>query len=356
MGPIELKNRVVMAPMTRSRADNAAHLATPLIAEYYAQRATAGLIISEGTHVSPRAVGSFRVPDIYSEAQVAAWQPVTAGVHAQGGKIFAQLWHVGRISHPDSLGGLLPLAPSAINPHFKTYTPTGFAETVTPQAMTLADIEQTVADFRHAAENALRAGFDGVELHAANGYLFHQFFAGCANHRTDAYGGSIENRARFLFDVLDALAGSVDLARVGVRLAPDLTDTFGIVADAQTQPTFEYIVQRLNDYPLAYLHFSGYTQATDADPLARVLATARHYRPLYRGTLIINKGFDQATGNQALAEGVADLISFGEPYIANPDLVARFAQSAPLAPSDRSTYYAVGAEGYTDYPTLAEQR
>lgn len=351
---LNLRNRVVMAPMTRSRADNAEAVPNSLMVSYYEQRASAGLLISEGVYVSRRAAGYINVPGLYSPAQVAGWQPVTAGVHARGGRIFAQLWHVGRMSHPDLLGGELPLAPSAINPHDKVYTPNGFQETVTPQAMSLAQIQETIADFAQAAQHALAAGFDGVEIHAANGYLLHQFFNGPSNTRTDAYGGSVENRARLLFDVLEAIqAAGVSLARVGVRLNPSFYGIFGTEIDAETIPTFDYMVQRLNAYNLAYLHlcepFVDVRQVPFAEP-----HIARHYRPLYQGTLMINGGFDQAKGNQVLAEGLADLVSFGIPFIANPDLAERFAQHAPLAPSDKGTFYTPGPQGYTDYPPLTQ--
>ena len=349
-----LPNRVVMAPMTRSRADNAGAVPNELMVDYYQQRASAGLLISEGIYVSRRAAGYINVPGLYAAEQVAGWQQVTAGVHARGGRIFAQLWHVGRMSHPDLLGGELPLAPSAINPHDKVYTPSGFQDTVTPEAMTLAQIQQTIADFAQAAQNALAAGFDGVEIHAANGYLLHQFFNAPSNVRTDAYGGSIENRARLLFDVLEAMrAAGVDLGRVGVRLNPSFYGIFGTEIDAETIPTFDYLVERLNDYPLAYLHlcepFVDVRQVPFAEP-----HIARHYRPLYRGTLIINGSFDQKKGNQVLADGLADLVSFGIPFIANPDLVERFARHAPLAPSDKSTFYTPGPRGYIDYPARAQ--
>lgn len=350
---LDLRNRVVMAPMTRSRVDNAGGIPNDLLVEYYRQRATAGLLISEGTYVSRQAAGYINVPGLYSAEQVAGWQQVTAGVHAQGGQIFAQLWHVGRMSHPDLLGGELPLAPSAINPHDKVYTPSGFQDTVTPQAMTLAQIAQTIADFAQAAQNALAAGFDGVEIHAANGYLLHQFFNQPSNARTDAYGGSRENRARLLFDILDAIrAGGVDPARVGVRLNPSFYSIFGTEIDAETIPTFDCIVQRLNAHNLAYLHLCEPFVAVRQVPFAEP-HIARHYRPLYQGTLIINGSFDQEKGNQVLADGLADLVSFGIPFIANPDLVERFARHAPLAPSDKSTFYTPGPQGYVDYPTLA---
>lgn len=353
LGPINLKNRIVMAPMTRSRADNPDNAAGPLQAEYYAQRASAGLIISEGTQISSEAVGYINTPGIHSDAQVAGWKIVTDAVHAKDGKIFAQLWHVGRISHPDMHSGALPVAPSAINPHEKVFTPAGLKETVTPRELSTEDIKRIVRDFAQAATNALEAGFDGVELHASNGYLFQQFFNKCANQRTDEYGGSIENRARFLFQVLDAVKEVIELNRVGIRLNPSLHGMFGITLDEETIPTFEYIVKRLNDYNLAYLHLSEPFTPVDNIPHA-VKEIAKHFRPLYQGTLIINKGFNQATGNQVISEGLADLVAFGVPFISNPDLPERFAKSIELNTPDSTTFYAGGPKGFIDYPTLAE--
>ena len=350
---LDLRNRVVMAPMTRSRADNPQHAPTDLMVQYYEQRDTAGLLITEGTYVSREAVGYINVPGIYTPEQVAGWHKITSGVQAQGGKIFVQLWHVGRMSHPDLLRGHLPLAPSAIDPHAQVYTPTGMKDTVAPQAMTLAQIKQTIADFAQAAKNALAAGFDGLEVHAANGYLFHQFFNGTSNTRTDEYGGSNENRARFLFDVLDAIkAAGVDMSKVGVRLNPSLNGPFGMTMDADTIPTFDLIVQRLNDYDLAYLHLCEPFTDVSAIPFAEP-HVAKHYRPLYQGTLIINAGMTQEKGNKIVADGDADLVAFGTLYISNPDLVARFAQNAPLAKADKDTYYTPGPKGYTDYPALS---
>lgn len=353
-GVLLLRNRLVMAPMTRSRANNAEHVATELQVKYYEQRASAGLIISEGTPVSPQGVGYINIPGIYSEAQVEGWKGVTEAVHAKGGKIFAQLWHVGRMSHPDFHNGDLPVAPSAINPHDQAFTQEGFKPTVTPRALEVEEIKGIVEDFKNAAANAVQAGFDGVEIHSSNGYLFHQFFNRCSNQRTDAYGGSIENRARFLFEVLDAVKEVIDLSRVGVRLNPSMHEQFGITVDEETAPTFEYIVQRLNDYNLAYLHLTEASPKVAELPYA-IKEIAKHFRPLYHGTLIINGGFTQETGNKVIADGLADLVAYGRPFIANPDLVERFAANAALNAPDYNTFYSDTAEvGYTDYPTLAE--
>ncbi len=352
---LELPNRVVMAPMTRSRADNPENKPTAeLQGLYYTQRASAGLIITEGSQVSKEAVGYINTPGIYSESQVEGWKEVTEMVHEAGGKIFIQLWHVGRMSHPDFHGGELPLAPSALNPGEKSYTPEGFKDTVAPRAMTLNDIERTIQDFVKAAKNATEAGFDGVEVHASNGYLFHQFFNGTSNHRTDAYGGTIEKRARFLFDVLDGIRQECPDLRIGVRLNPSLNGAFGMTLDEETIPTFDYIIEKLNEYDLAYLHLSE--PFTDVSNVPHAVSNiAKRYRPMYEGTLMINNGFDQKKGNTVVERGDADLVSFGKPYISNPDLVERFAENVPLTDWDKDTFYTPGTEGYTDYPVKTEE-
>lgn len=349
---LNLKNRVAMAPMTRCRADNEGNIATDLIAEYYAQRASGGLLISEGTYVNDTASGYINVPCIYTEEQIEGWKKVTAAVHEKDGKIFAQLWHVGRLTHPDLLNGKEPIAPSAINGHFTAYTKEGFKKTEIPREMTLQDIGEVIDDFKKAAVNAIISGFDGIELHAANGYLFHQFFSKCSNTRTDNYGGSIENRLRFLFEVLDAMSESIGHEKIAIRIAPSLDQTFGIVLDDESVALYDILVSRLNNYKLAYLHISGFTMASSLDPLKLVLETARHFRSIYKGTLMINKGFDAQTANSAIEDNIADLVSFGELYIGNPDLVERFASNAPLNHNDRTTYYTGGANGYTDYATI----
>jgi N-ethylmaleimide reductase len=349
MGPIELRNRIVMAPMTRSRADNPDHVPTDLMAEYYAQRASAGLIITEGSQISPMAVGYINTPGIHSKAQVEGWKKVAHAVHERGGKIFLQLWHVGRMSHPDFHNGELPLSASALNPNSRSFTPEGFKDTVTPKAMTLDEIKETIADYGRAAKNAMDAGMDGVEIHASNGYLLHQFFSPTSNIRTDIYGGSIENRARILFEVIKEVTRHVPENQTGVRLNPSLHGVFGMTLNEETIPTFDYIIGRLNDYDLAYLHLSEpFTDVTDvpgAEP-----HIAERYRPIYKGTLMINSNFDQEKGNQVIEAGLADLVAFGKLFIANPDLVARFTRNAPLAEWDEETFYTPGPKGYTDYP------
>lgn len=351
LGDITLNNRMVMAPMTRSRSDNSENVATELTAQYYAQRASAGLIITEGTFVSKKAVGFINVPAIYSSAQTEAWKLVTTAVHAKGGKIFAQLWHTGRLSHPDLHDGELPHAPSAINPNAKAFTNNGFVDTVTPKEMTVEDIKQTILDFKNGAKNAVEANFDGIELHGANGYLFHQFFNGDSNHRTDEYGGSIENKARILFETLDALKGVIDYSRVGVRLNPSMHNAQGMMVDEETIPTHEYIVNKLNDYGLAYVHLTEpFTDVTNV-PFA-VTEIAKHFRPLYKGTLIINKSFNKESGIKVIEDGYADLVAYGVPFLANPDLVARFQKDAELNTPDQSTFYTATEKGYIDYPEM----
>lgn len=351
MKDLTLENRVVMAPMTRSRADNPGNIATDLMAEYYAQRASAGLIISEGSQISKRAVGYINTPGIYSDEQVEGWKKVTTAVHAKGGKIFLQLWHVGRMSHPDFHNGELPLSASALNPNDKSYTPEGFKNTVTPKEMTIEEIKETIADYGNAAKNAMAANFDGIEIHASNGYLLHQFFSRTSNVRTDEYGGSKENRAKILFEIIEEVKKHIPENRIGVRLNPSLHGIFGMTLDEETIPTFDYIVNKLNDYELAYLHlsepFTDVTEVPGAEP-----HIAKHYRPMYKGTLMINTAFDREKGNQVLNDKLADLVAYGKPYISNPDLVERFAAKAEIAKWDESTFYTTGAKGYTDYPAF----
>lgn len=351
IGDLKLKNRVIMAPMTRNRADNENEAATDLHAEYYTQRAGAGLIISEGSQISKEAKGYMNAANIYTQEQVKGWQKVTKAVHDNGGKIFVQLWHVGRMSHPDHHDGKTPLAPSAINPNVQSYTPDGLKDTVTPKAMNTEKVKETVQDFKRAAKNAVDAGFDGIELHSSNGYLFHQFFNQSSNKREDQYGGSRENRSRFLFEVLDAVKVFWPENRIGVRLNPSAHGIFGMEADEETIPTFEYIVKRLNDYDLAYLHLSEpFNDVSDVDFLVDNIA--EHFRPLYKGNLMINAGFDQKSGNKIIEDGHADMVAFGKLFISNPDLPTRFEKNAELAVWDKDTFYVAGKKGYTDYPKL----
>ena len=353
MNGLHLKNRVVMAPMTRSRAANEGNVPTDdLQGVYYEQRAGAGLIISEGSQISEEAVGYINTPGIHTEEQVEGWKKITKRVHDKDGKIFIQLWHVGRISHPDFHDGELPLAPSAINPNEKSYTPEGFKDTVTPKAMTKEDIKKTIADFKHAAKNAMKAGFDGVEIHSSNGYLIHQFFNATSNQRTDEYGGSIENRARFFFEVLDAIKEEIPENRIGARFNPSLHGIFGMTMDEETIPTFDHVINKLNDYDLAYIHLSEpFNDVSDIEYAETEIA--KRYRPMYDGTLMINSAFDQEKGNAVIERGDADLVAYGKPFISNPDLVERFRQHAELAEWDQDTFYTPGKEGYIDYPAMS---
>ncbi|TYB76654.1 alkene reductase [Bizionia saleffrena] len=351
---INLNNRVVVAPMTRSRADNEGNVPTKnLHALYYEQRASAGLIITEGSQVSKEAVGYIHTAGIYSDEQVEGWKEVTQRVHNKGGKIFIQLWHVGRMSHPDFHNGELPLSASAINPNAQSFTAEGFKDTVTPKEMTIEDIKKTVNDFKNAAANAVKAGFDGVEIHSSNGYLFHQFFNNASNERTDEYGGSIENKTRFFFEVLDAIKEVIPQEKIGTRFNPSLNGLFGMTLDAETIPTFEYIIKKLNAYNLAYVHLSEPFTDVSEIPYA-VTEIAKHFRPLYNGTLMINTAFTQDKGNKVIEEGYADLVAYGKPYISNPDLVERFTNHLDLAAWNEDTFYTTGAKGYTDYPKASE--
>lgn len=352
---LPLKNRVVMAPMTRSRATNKEKAPTDeLQGLYYEQRASSGLIITEGSQVSERAVGYVNTPGIHSKAQVEGWKKVTKRVHDKGGKIFIQLWHVGRISHSDFHDGELPLAPSAINTHQTVYTPEGQKETVTPKAMSVAEIKQTVQDFKNAAINAMDAGFDGVEIHASNGYLFHQFFNKATNTRTDDYGGSIENRSRFFFEVLDAIKDVIPEQKIGVRFNPSLHGVFAMEVDDETIPLFEDVMKKLNDYNLAYVHLSEpFSDVSNVEHAVENIA--EHFRPIYNGTIIINAGFNEKSGNKVLEEGNADMVSFAKLYISNPDLVERFEMNEELADWNEDTFYTPGKEGYTDYPKATKK-
>jgi len=353
---LELKNRLVMAPMTRSRADNTENVPTAGLHDvYYEQRASAGLIITEGSQVSKEAVGYVNTPGIYTKAQVEGWKMVNEKVHQANGKIFIQLWHVGRISHPDFHSGELPLSASAINPNTQAYTPDGFKDTVTPKEMSLEDIKRTIGDFKNSAKNAMDANFDGIEIHSSNGYLFHQFFNGTSNKRQDEYGGSIENRAKILFETIEAIKEVMPEQKIGLRLNPSLHGIFGMTMDEETIPTFDYIIERLNEYDLAYLHLSEPFNDVSEVPYA-VEEIAKRYRPMYHGNLIINAGFDQESGNKVIEEGNADLVAFGKPYISNPDLAERLEGNISLSDWDSDTFYVPGKKGYIDYEAKARKQ
>ncbi|HSC48251.1 MAG TPA: alkene reductase [Gammaproteobacteria bacterium] len=353
LGRYELNNRVVMAPMTRDRADNPDLAPTALHALYYGQRATAGLIVTEGSQISPQGTGYINTPGIYSAAQIEGWKKVTEAVHAEGGHIFLQLWHVGAISHPDFHGGALPVSASAFNPKSKAYTPAGeLKETVTARALEVHEIEAVVRDFAQGAKNAIAAGFDGVEIHGANSYLIEQFLRDSSNARTDGYGGSIANRARFLFEVVEAVGRAVGFDRTGLRLSP--ANTWNVPADSDSRALYDYVIAKLSDYGLAYLHLRD--PAGDVSAIPNMVANVtEHYRRIYKGTLITNTGYTRETGNAAVAEGRADLVAFGVPFIANPDLVERFRAGAELAKPDQTTFYTPGEKGYVDYPALQAQ-
>lgn len=350
LGDLTLKNRLVLAPMTRSRAGDGL-APTPLNAEYYRQRSTAGLLITEGTQVDPMGVGYPMTPGIHSPEQVKGWKQVTDAVHEAGSYIFAQLWHVGRISHPSYHNGALPVAPSAIDPQMDMYTYQGLQKTVTPRALETEEIAQVVAQFRHGAQMAKDAGFDGVELHGANGYLINQFLEDISNYRTDEYGGSVENRARFLFEVLDAVLQVWPSQRVGLRLSP--SGVYNTMGDSNPHAIYDYVIQRLNDLNLAYLHLMNPMAPIDHAPQLEKDAVSA-YGPLYKGTIIANAGFTRETGNGVIAEGKAHLVSYGSLYLANPDLPQRFEMEAELNAPDPATFYGGGERGYTDYPTLQQ--
>jgi N-ethylmaleimide reductase len=353
MGEYELANRVVMAPLTRCRATNHELTPTELHERYYTQRASAGLIITEGTWISRDAIGWHDVPGLFTDAQIRGWSAVTDAVHRAGGVIFTQLWHTGSASHPDFFAGTAPLAPSVVNPGLSSPTPSGNKPTVTPRAMTRHDIRSTINDFAVAAANASRAGFDGVQLQAGFNYLISQFLNPRTNTRTDAYGGSIENRARFLFDVIDAVGERIGIGRVGVKAGPAWGERGEFVSTADTLTIAEYVVDRLNEYPLAHWLLMGVMADLNGGPLSGLQGDGMfsHFRPLYRGTLIANVAMTRERGNNLIADGLADLVAFGETFIANPDLPARFAALAPIQRSDRALHYTPGPHGYTDYPS-----
>ncbi|NEW69377.1 alkene reductase [Streptomyces rapamycinicus] len=347
LGDLQLPNRVVMAPMTRARATDAGLVPNGMHTDYYGQRAGAGLIVTEGTWVSERAIGFPNVPGVWSEEQIGGWRRVTDVVHALGGRIVLQLWHTGAASHPDHLGGALPAGPSAVDPRERTYTPNGPKATVTPREMTINDIRDTVAEYRAAAVNARRAGFDGVEVHALGSFLIPQFLNPRLNLRRDAYGGDPAGRRRLLMEIVDAAAAAWDGRRVGVRLSPYWTaERFS--ADERTLADYDALVAELGDHPVAYLHLRGPAPAApgaapDHDAFAR-------YRRLFGGPLIANHGFDRETGNAVIGAGLADAVSYATHFVANPDLVTRFALDRELAAGDPGTYYTGGAGGYVDYP------
>ncbi|HEY1997282.1 alkene reductase [Paraburkholderia sp.] len=337
-----LRNRVVMAPMTRSRADDTSGVPSGLTAQYYAQRADAGLIVTEGTFPSAMGKGYVRTPGIHSAAQIEAWKRITAAVHAKGGLIFLQLMHTGRISHPSLLPDhATPVAPSAIAAAGKVFTATGPQDFVTPRALQTEEIPGIVEQYRLATRHALEAGFDGVELHAASGYLPEQFLSSGTNQRTDRYGGSLANRARFIVEVLTAMTQEAGGDRVGIKIAPEMG--FNSVSDATPEQTFQYLVQRIAPLNLAYLHLARTKSAFDYRALLR---------PLFDGALLYGGGLDKAAAQSLITDGHVDAAVFGSSYLANPDLLQRFSIDAPLNTPDRDTFYSAGPNGYVDYPAL----
>jgi N-ethylmaleimide reductase len=352
LGAYKLKNRVVMAPLTRNRAA-IGNIPQAINVEYYQQRVSAGLIISEATQISPQGQGYPLTPGIHSPEQVTGWKQVTQAVHEHDGLIFLQLWHVGRISHPSlQPDGGLPVAPSAIAPEGTAATFSGPQPFVTPRALETQEIPGIVEDYRIAAENALAAGFDGVEIHGANGYLIDQFLHDGSNQRTDKYGGSIENRTRFLLEVVEAVVSVWGSDKVGIRLSP--SGTFGSVSDSDLKALFTYVVQELNRFNLAYLHLvEPRVQGNQDVAIPNMELSSQYFRTIYQGKIISAGAYTRETGEAVLTAGYADLVAYGRLFISNPDLPRRFALNAPLNPYDRDTFYGGTEKGYTDYPFLA---
>lgn len=347
IGQYKLKNRIIMAPMTRCRATEG-NRANALMATYYAQRASAGLIVTEGAQITPMGVGYPFTPGIHSNDQVESWKQVTKAVHEKEGLIFLQLWHVGRVSHSSFLGGARPVAPSAIRMSGEHFTFEGMKPFETPKALEIPEIKTLVETYTRAASNAMRAGFDGVEIHGANGYLIDQFLRDGTNRRTDEYGGSIENRSRFLLEIVQAISDAIGSDKTGVRLSP--SGTFNEMSDSAPQSDFAYVCERLGEYDLAYLHIVDALEGDirhGADVVGLDIL-----RRAYKGVLIACGGYDKKRADKAIEEGLADAIAFGTLYISNPDLPERFMSDAPLKESDPSTFYTQDEKGYTDYETL----
>ena len=341
-----MSNRMVMAPLTRNRSSMEG-VPQDINVTYYEQRATAGLIITEATPISPMGHGYPLLPGIYTEAQIAGWKKVTDAVHAKGGKIVIQLWHVGRISHPTLLNGAIPVAPSAVKPAGKAFTFNGLVDYVEPRALDASELPGIVADYVQASQNAIKAGFDGVEIHSANGYLLDQFLRDGSNKRSDIYGGSIENRARFLMDVTKAVVDAIGSDKVGLRLSP--VNPFNDMKDSNPQALFNYVTEQLNQFNLAYLHVveGGIHGGGVADPF-----DFDAMRKLSKLPYMANLSYDKVRGNAAIASGHADAVAYGVPFISNPDLVERFRQDAPLNEADSKSFYGGTEKGYIDYPTL----
>lgn len=348
LGSLTLTNRIVLAPLTRNRAGTGL-VPSQFAATYYSQRASAGLLITEATQISAQAQGYQDTPGLYTQAQIDGWRLVTDAVHAKGGKIFVQLWHVGRISHVDlQPDGAAPVAPSAIRAESKTFVNNGFADVSEPRALELDELPGIVNDFRQAAANAIAAGFDGVEIHGANGYLLEQFLKDGANQRTDAYGGSIENRARLVLEVVKAVVEEIGAERTGIRISP-VSPANGI-SSSEPQAQFDYLVEQLDALDIVYLHV---VEGTTGGPRDVVPFDFGSLRKRFKNTYLANNGYDLQLATARLNEGKADLFAFGRPFIGNPDLVERLQTGVELASFDPSTLYGGGAKGYIDYPTLA---
>lgn len=351
LGDLKLKNRCVMAPLTRNRATKGNDAPNELMAQYYAQRASAGLIISEATQISQQGQGYVWTPGIYNETQIEGWRKVTQAVHDGGGLIFNQLWHVGRISHVSlQPSGAQPVSSSATRANAQTFIESGFAEVSQPHALELHEIASVVEDYRRAAGNAKLSGFDGVEIHAANGYLIDQFLRDSVNKRTDIYGGTVENRARFALEVTDAILQVWDKSNIGMRLSP--VTSFNDISDSNPDMLFKYLVSELDKRGIGYIHV---IEGETGGPRDAVPFDFAGLRRAFSGAYIANNGYTRELAVQTLQENRADLIAFGRPYIANPDLVERLEKNAPLNQLDQATLYGGDAKGYTDYPFLTKQ-
>jgi N-ethylmaleimide reductase len=349
LGALMLPNRFVMSPMTRARTANPGRVPIAIEAEYYVQRATAGLSVTGGTFISPMAVGGINVAGIYTDAQVEGWRKVTDAVHKAGGRIFLQIVHSGSVTHPSLLGGETPVAPSAVNPNQKVITTDGLVDTILPRALTIDEIHSIVENFGEATASAKKAGFDGVELHGGNIFLVPQFLNTVTNRRTDEYGGTPEKRAKAVIEIITAMGKAWENGRIGVKLSPEISGAGGYSAT-------DHVIAWLDGFKPAYLHLRRGFDANDKPIELMREHTFDHFRDLFKGTLIGNGGFDLASANQHVERGDVDLVSFAKYYVANPDLVARFEHNQPLAQPDRATYYTTGPKGYTDYPILAESR
>ncbi len=348
LGDLTLANRVVMAPLTRNRA-GAGLVPGELAATYYAQRASAGLIITEATQVSAQAQGYQDTPGLYTPEQIVGWRKVTDAVHAEGGRIFVQLWHVGRVSHVDlQPGGAAPVAPSALRAQTKVFVNNEFADVSEPRALQLAELPGIANDFRQAAANAIAAGFDGVEIHGANGYLLEQFIKDGANQRTDAYGGSIENRSRLLLEVVTAVVQEIGAGRTGVRISP--VSPANAISSSDPQPQYEYIVEQLSALGVAFLHV---VEGATGGPRDVAEFDYAALRSRFKQTYLANNGYDLKLATEHLNADKTDLVAFGRPFISNPDLVERLKTGAALAQLNPATLYGGGAAGYTDYPTIS---